>query len=40
VNLSEVPYPLPAHRDVLLASGPLEAGTLPPDTAAWLAVDD
>jgi alpha-glucosidase len=40
VNLSEAPYTLPAHRDVLLASGPLEAGTLPPDTAAWLAVDD
>jgi hypothetical protein len=28
---------LPAHRRVLLASGPVEDGKLPPDTAAWLA---
>jgi alpha-glucosidase len=28
--------PLPAHRDVLLASGPVPRGSLPPDTAAWL----
>jgi hypothetical protein len=24
------------HRDVLLASGPVAGGSLPPDTAAWL----
>jgi len=30
---------LPAHREVLLASGPLaDGGALPPDTSAWLAV--
>jgi alpha-glucosidase len=28
--------PLPAHREVLLASGPLADASLPPDTAAWL----
>jgi alpha-glucosidase len=28
--------PLPAHREVLLASGPVAGGSLPPDTAAWL----
>jgi glycosidase len=26
-----------AHRDVLLASGPVAGGSLPPDTAVWLA---
>ena len=35
-NLGAVPVPLPAHREVLLASGPLADGSLPPDTAAWL----
>lgn len=30
------PVPLPAHREVLLASGPVTGGSLPPDTAAWL----
>ncbi|MGI5228566.1 glycoside hydrolase family 13 protein [Actinoallomurus sp. CA-142502] len=40
VNLSGAPYPLPAHHEVLLASGPLEGGALPHDTAVWLAVDD
>jgi alpha-glucosidase len=36
-NLGEDPVPLPAHTEVLLASGPLAAsGALPPDTAAWL----
>jgi alpha-glucosidase len=27
---------LPAHEEVLLASGPLDAGLLPADTAVWL----
>jgi len=36
-NFSVEPVPLPPHRKVLLASGPLDGGTLPPDTAAWLA---
>jgi len=35
-NLGPVPAPLPAHRDVLLASGPMPGGSLPPDTTAWL----
>ncbi|MFC1416241.1 glycoside hydrolase family 13 protein [Streptacidiphilus cavernicola] len=36
VNLSDTPQPLPAHHAVLLASGPLDGGLLPPDTAVWL----
>jgi alpha-glucosidase len=36
VNLSAGPVPLPEHEAVLLASGPLEDGALPTDTAAWL----
>ncbi len=36
VNLSAASTELPPHREVLLASGPLENGTLPPDTAVWL----
>ena len=36
VNISAEPAPLPAHDAVLLTSGPLEQGLLPPDTAAWL----
>ena len=36
VNLGATPVDLPAHRAVLLASGPLTGGQLPPDTAAWL----
>jgi alpha-glucosidase len=37
VNFGPAPVPLPAHREILLASGPLAEGTmLPPDTAAWL----
>jgi alpha-glucosidase len=40
VNFSAAPYALPAHRDVLLASGPIEGGVLPQDTAVWLAVGD
>jgi alpha-glucosidase len=35
VNLSAGPVPLPAHQEVLLASGPV-TGVLPPDTAVWL----
>jgi alpha-glucosidase len=36
VNLSSVDVELPSHERVLLQSGPLEDGLLPPDTAAWL----
>jgi alpha-glucosidase len=35
-DLGPAPVPLPAHRDVLLASGPVAGGSLPPDTAVWL----
>jgi alpha-glucosidase len=35
-NLGAAAAPLPAHREVLLASGPVAHGILPPDTAAWL----
>jgi alpha-glucosidase len=38
VNLSGDPVPLPLHVKVLLASGPLTDGLLPPDTAAWLSL--
>ncbi|HEU5032163.1 MAG TPA: DUF3459 domain-containing protein, partial [Spirillospora sp.] len=34
VNLGAAPVPLPSG-DVLLASGPLPDGLLPPDTAVW-----
>jgi alpha-glucosidase len=40
VNLSADPYELPAGAGVLLASGPLEGGALPRDTAVWLTVAD
>jgi alpha-glucosidase len=36
VNLSGDPVEPPPHKEVLLASGPLTDGLLPPDTAAWL----
>jgi alpha-glucosidase len=36
VNLSDGPVDLPDHTEVLLASGPLADGRLPPDTTAWL----
>jgi alpha-glucosidase len=36
VNLSPVPIDLPGHTEVLLASGPIAEGQLPPDTAVWL----
>ena len=35
-NLSAAPVGLPPHASVLLASGPLDGGLLPPDTTAWL----
>jgi alpha-glucosidase len=38
LNLSGAAHPLPPHDSVLLASGPLDGGSLPPDTAAWLRV--
>ena len=36
VNLSAQDVALPEHTGVLLASAPLAAGALPPDTAVWL----
>ena len=36
VNISAAPVPLPHDAEVLLASGDLDGGKLPPDTAAWL----
>ena len=36
VNLGLEPVDLPPHEDVLLLSGPLDAGRLPRDTAGWL----
>ena len=36
VNLSAEPIGLPPHDGVLLASGPLDDGLLPRDTAVWL----
>jgi alpha-glucosidase len=36
VNLGRAPAPLPAHTGVLVASGPLDGGALPSDTAVWL----
>jgi alpha-glucosidase len=38
-NLSAAPVGLPSHASVLLASGPLDGGLLPPDTTAWLLAD-
>jgi alpha-glucosidase len=40
LNMSTVDVPLPAHEAVLLASGPLPGGMLPPDTTVWLRVPD
>jgi alpha-glucosidase len=37
VNMSGSPVELPEHDTVLLTSGPLDEGLLPPDTAAWIA---
>ena len=39
-NLSAGPVALPADAAVLLASGPLDGGLLPPDTTAWLHVPE
>jgi alpha-glucosidase len=36
VNISAEPAALPPHTAVLLVSGPLADGMLPPDTSAWL----
>ncbi|MFD5142276.1 glycoside hydrolase family 13 protein [Streptomyces sp. NPDC058401] len=36
VNLSGAPVPLPEHTEVLIASGPVDDGLLPGDTAVWL----
>ncbi|WP_329316501.1 glycoside hydrolase family 13 protein [Streptomyces sp. NBC_01262] len=36
INLSGEPFPLPGHTSVLLSSGPVDDGLLPPDTAVWL----
>jgi alpha-glucosidase len=36
-NLGTESVPLPPHKEILLASGPLRDATLPPDTAVWLA---
>ena len=36
VNLSAEPVPLPGGTQVLVASGPLEDGLVPTDTAVWL----
>ncbi|GGQ86631.1 glycoside hydrolase family 13 protein [Couchioplanes azureus] len=36
VNMSDAPVPLPEHDTRILASGPLDDGVLPPDTAVWL----
>ncbi|MEU8323362.1 alpha-amylase family glycosyl hydrolase [Nonomuraea sp. NPDC048881] len=36
INCGMEPVRLPAHDAVLLSSGPVQAGTLPPDTAVWL----
>jgi alpha-glucosidase len=37
-NLSAGPVALPPDASVLLASGPLDGGLLPPDTTAWLRI--
>jgi alpha-glucosidase len=36
VNMGREPAPLPRGHEVLLASGPVDEGTLPADTAVWL----
>ena len=38
VNLSAGPVSLPGGAEVLLASGPLDGGRLPADTAVWLRI--
>ncbi|WP_084774727.1 glycoside hydrolase family 13 protein [Nonomuraea candida] len=39
VNCGTRPVRLPGHDEVLLESGPLKRGLLPPDTAVWLRCD-
>jgi alpha-glucosidase len=36
VNLSDSAIALPEHRELLLASGPIDGGLLAPDTTVWL----
>ena len=36
VNVEGASVELPSHREVLLASGPLDGSRLPPNTAVWL----
>jgi alpha-glucosidase len=36
LNCGDEPFDLPSG-EVLLSSSPVDAGLLPPDTAAWLA---
>ena len=36
-NLGQTAIPLPPHSGILLSSGPVTDGSLPPDTAVWLA---
>jgi alpha-glucosidase len=36
VNISAAAVRLPEHAGLLLASGPLDGGLLPPDSAVWL----
>jgi alpha-glucosidase len=38
VNLSAGPVSLPGGAEVRLASGPLDGGRLPADTAVWLRI--
>jgi alpha-glucosidase len=38
-NISGAPVPFPPQGTVLLASGPLDVGLLPPDTVAWLRIE-
>jgi alpha-glucosidase len=37
-NLSAAPVDLPSHGALILASGPLDGGLLPPDTSVWLRI--
>ncbi len=36
INMSTVDAPLIGHEEILIASGPMSEGGLPPDTAVWL----
>lgn len=35
-NVAAEPFALPAHRQVLLASGPIDDGIVPRDATVWL----